>query len=97
MEGFYIAIAIVVAAYLIADGLKNFGNPSSTSMMDMLDGEDGHELVKESEVHHVLGISKEDAHHLLQDHPEIPHIRINQTVYYPKEALRNWVTSIGDY
>lgn len=41
-----------------------------------------------------MGISKEDAKVLIQEYPDIPHILINDKVYYPKEKLRKWLTNL---
>lgn len=95
MEGFYIAVAIVVGAYLISEGLKNFGHPESKSVIDKLNEEGDHELIKETDVHHFMGISKEDAKNLVEEHPEIPHITINRTIYYPRAGLKKWLEEIG--
>ena len=95
MEGFYLAIAIVVGAYLISEGMKNFGQPGSKSLIDQLNEEGDHELIKETDVHHFMGIAKDDARNLIQDHPDIPHIVINQTVYYPRAGLKKWLEGIG--
>src|SRR5699024_11747429 len=58
---------------------------------DFFDEDDEHELIKESEVHYFMGISKEDAKHLIKDHPDIPHIKIKDNVYYPQGKLREWM------
>ncbi|MDQ0258096.1 hypothetical protein J2S74_005561 [Evansella vedderi] len=93
MDNIWLAMAIVVAAYLIGDGLKNFKNPNSKNILDTLDYD--HELINENEVHHFLGISKEDTKSLISEHPNIPHIIINNKVYYPKVKLREWLMKIG--
>lgn len=92
-----IAISIAVAGYFIGDGLKNFNNPNAKSLMDSLEDEDDeHELIRESDVHYFMGISKEDAKSLIQDHSDVPHIIINSKVYYPKAKLRKWLLNIGE-
>ncbi|RKL65402.1 DNA-binding protein [Salipaludibacillus neizhouensis] len=91
LDFFWLAIAIAAAGYFIGDGLKNINNPNAKSIIDSLDDDDEHELMKESEVHHFMGISKEDANSLIKDHSDIPHIIINNNVYYPKSKLRKWL------
>jgi len=91
-----IAISIAVAGYFIGDGLKNFNNPNAKSLMDSLDDDDEHELIRESDVHYFMGISKEDAKSLIQDHSDVPHIIINSKVYYPKAKLRKWLLNLGE-
>jgi hypothetical protein len=96
MDWMWIAIAVVGAAYFIGEGLKNFNNPGGKSLLESLDEDDSHELLKESEIHYFMGIDKEDAKVLLRDHPEVPHIIINGKTYYPKHKLRQWLLKIGE-
>ncbi|WP_110926712.1 DNA-binding protein [Bacillus massiliglaciei] len=93
---FILAIGIGAAGYFIGDGLKNFKNPNAKGLMDSLEDDDEHELIKESNVHYFMGISKEDAKSLIQEHADIPHIMINGKVYYPKAKLRKWLLSLGE-
>ena len=93
MEWFVLAIGIAVAGYFIGDGLKN---PNAKSLIDSLEEEDDHELIKESDVHYFMGISKEDAKSLIQEHPDVPHIIINSKVYFPKAKLRKWLFTLGE-
>jgi hypothetical protein len=93
---FWIAVGISVAGYFIGDGLKNFKNPNTKSLIDSLDEDDEHELIKENDVHYFMGISKEDAEFLIQEHTNIPHIIINSKVYYPKAKLRKWLLNLGE-
>ncbi|WP_216831408.1 DNA-binding protein [Alkalihalobacterium elongatum] len=95
MDYIWLAMGIAIAGYLIGDGLKNFKNPNSKNILESLDEDDEHELIKESNVHHFIGISKEDAKNLLNEHPNIPHIIINNNVYYPKAKLREWLMKLG--
>lgn len=41
-----------------------------------------------------MGISKEDAKSLIQEHSDIPHLVINSQVYYPKGKLRKWLLDV---
>ena len=95
LDFFWIGLGIAAAGYFIGNGLKNFKNPDpQESISELLDDE--HELIKEKDLHYFIGISKEDTKSLIQDHPDIPHIIINNQVYYPKGKLKKWLTNIGD-
>ncbi|WP_088102067.1 DNA-binding protein [Halalkalibacter urbisdiaboli] len=94
MDFILLAIGIAAAGYFIGDGLKNFNNPSPNNVMSYLAEDDDHELIKQNEVHYFMGVSKEDAAKLIEEHPSIPHIIINGTVYYPKVKLREWLLKI---
>ncbi len=95
MDYIWLAAGIAIAGYLIGDGLKNFKNPNSKNILESLDESDDHVLIKENEVHHFIGISKEDVKNMIHEHPDIPHIIINNKVYYPKAKLREWLMKIG--
>ena len=88
----WLAIGLAMFGYFIGDGLKNFKNPSA---LGLFDDEDEHELVKANEVHHFVGVSKEDAKKLIEEHPDIPHIKLNGQIYYPKAKLREWLMKLG--
>lgn len=90
----WLAAGIAVAGYFIGDGLKNFKNPDAKNFIDSLDEDDDHELIKENDVHYFMGISKEDAKSLIQEHSDIPHIVINSQVYYPKRKFRKWLLDV---
>lgn len=93
----WIALGIAAAGYFIGNGLKNFKNPDAKNgLSEIFADDDEHELIKENDVHYFMGISKEDAKVLLQEYPNIPHILINDKVYYPKEKLRKWLTNLGE-
>ena len=92
----FVAVGIAVAGYSIGDGLKNFKNPSAKNLIDSLIEEDEHELIKENDVHNFMGISREDAKSLIQEHSDIPHIIICDKVYYPKDKLRKWLLNLGE-
>lgn len=90
-----IALGIAAAGYFIGDGLKNFKNPSAKNVFSQLEESDDQKLIKERNVHHYMGISKEDATVLLQEHSDIPHIKLNGKIYFPKSQLRDWLLKIG--
>lgn len=87
-----IAIGIAVAGYFIGEGLRNFKNPKYS--LNLLEN-DEHELIKESDVHFFIGISKQEAKSLVQEHPDIPHVMINGKMYFPKAKLRKWLMNLG--
>ncbi|MDV2683617.1 DNA-binding protein [Alkalihalophilus lindianensis] len=91
----FIGAGIAAAGYFIGEGLKNFKNPNSSNIFDSLNEEE-EQLIKENEIHHYIGISIEDAKHLIKEHPNIPHLLINNTVYYPKAKVRAWLKKVGD-
>ncbi|QQK77442.1 DNA-binding protein [Salicibibacter cibarius] len=83
--------------FLIGDGLKNFKNPNGHDYnFDDMSNATLPELIKEKQVHHYIGLSKEDAKSLIQEYPDIPHIIINEQVYYPSSKLREWIQNIGE-
>ncbi|WP_405099370.1 helix-turn-helix domain-containing protein [Oceanobacillus sp. FSL H7-0719] len=91
----WLALGIAAAGFFIGNGLKNFKNPNAKSFSEIFDDEEP-ELITENDVHDIIGISKEDAKHLIKEHPDIPHIKINNRVYYPRAKLRKWVENIGN-
>lgn len=92
----WLGLGIAAFGYFIGDGLKNFKNPSSKNFFDELDEDDGHQLISENDVHYFMGITRADAQQLIEEYPDVPHIKINHTVYYPKEALRKWLLQLND-
>ncbi|WP_099363854.1 DNA-binding protein [Fredinandcohnia onubensis] len=92
----FLAIGIAVAGYFIGDGLKNFKNPEAKGVMEKLEEDDLYELIKEKDIAYHIGVSKEDAKQLIKEHPDIPHIVLNGTVYYPKSKLKQWLSNLGE-
>lgn len=95
LDFFWLAVGISVFGYFIGDGLKNCKNPSAPNVIDMLDEDDDHQLIKENDLHWFIGVTKEDARKLIEEHPDVPHIRLNGNIYYPREKLRQWLLKIG--
>ena len=91
MDFIWLAIGIAVAGYCIGDRLKNFKNPSAKTMMDYLEDDDDHELIKEKDLHYFIGISKENTKALIEKYPDIPSIELNGTLYFSKIKLREWM------
>jgi hypothetical protein len=95
LDFLFLAVGIIIGGYYIGDGLKNFRNPSSKSLLDDVFNEPEEEkLIKQSEIHHFIGITEEDAKVLLKEHPKIPHIYINNNLYFPKAKLRKWLANL---
>ncbi|MFS0864790.1 DNA-binding protein [Fredinandcohnia sp. 179-A 10B2 NHS] len=92
----FLGIGIALAGYFIGDGMKNFNNPQAKGVLEHLEEDDLDELIKEKDIHYYIGVSKEDAKQLVSEHPDIPHIVLNGTVYYPKTKLRKWLLDLGD-
>lgn len=96
IDFFWLALGLAAFGYFIGDGLKNFKNPVGKNLVDSFKEEDEHELIKESDVHQFMGISREDAEKLVEEHPDIPHLKLNGQIYYPKAKLRKWLMEIGE-
>ncbi|MFD1851731.1 DNA-binding protein [Oceanobacillus bengalensis] len=94
LDFFWIALGLAAFGYFIGDGLKNFNNPDAKGLLE--DEDDRYELLKEGEVHWFIGVSKEDAKRLIEEYPDIPHIKLNGKNYYPKAKLREWLLKIGE-
>lgn len=91
-----LAIGIAAAGFFIGEGLKNFKNPTSKKMFQHLDEGNNQTLIKEDIVHNFIGVSRQDAKALIQEHSDVPHIVLNGHVYYPKSKLIEWVNRIGE-
>ncbi|TSB47284.1 DNA-binding protein [Alkalicoccobacillus porphyridii] len=88
---------VAIGGYFIGDGLKNFKNPSASSNhTEELEDWGQPKLIKQKDVHHHLGISKEDAHSLIKDYPTIPHLTINDQIYYPTKKLKKWANTLSE-
>lgn len=92
----WIGLGLAAFGYFIGEGLKNFKNPAAKSLIDSLDEDDEHELINKNDIHHFIGVSKDDAKKLIEEHPDIPHLKLNENIYYPKSKLRKWLMEIGD-
>lgn len=91
MDMIWIGLGIAIAGYCIGEGLRAFGKNDVKEGWDIFNNNDSHELLKENEVHYFLNISKEDARHLIDEYPSIPHMKINGNIYYSKEKLKEWI------
>ena len=89
-----IGIGLAVAGFFLCEGFfRNLKNPVSKTEFEL---EDEQELIKASELHHYLGITKADVKELMKTHSDIPHITINGKKYYAKEKVREWLLNISD-
>jgi hypothetical protein len=76
--------------------LKNFKNPTAKNVFERFGEDDDQKLIKASDIHHYIGVSKEDAKRLIEEHSDIPHIMLNGKVYYQKTKLREWLSKVGE-
>ena len=91
-----IGVGIALCGYFVGEGLKNFRNPSASSdYYDSMEDWGQPKLIKQSEVHYHLGIKKEDAKSLVQDYPSVPHVKINNQIYYPTKKLKQWAETLS--
>jgi len=95
LELMWIAFGLVGAAYFIGEGLKNFRHPNENSLTSIFEENDDHELINEKDLHHFIGTSKDDAKALLKEYPNVPHFKLNGSIYFPKKQLREWLLKIG--
>ncbi|SHN30553.1 DNA-binding protein [Gracilibacillus kekensis] len=92
MNVIILALGIATAGYFIGRGLENFQNPDSSNSLTHVFDEEDELLIKEKEVHHYIGISKEDAQTLLSEYSNVPHIRLNGNIYFNKSQLKEWLS-----
>ncbi|MCY8010826.1 DNA-binding protein [Bacillus haynesii] len=90
MNLFWIGLGLAALGYFIGDGLKNFKNPKGSYSGNPY-------LIKESDLHYYLGLSKEETKEMLRNYPEIPKIELKGTTYYPYQHLMEWMLSADLY
>lgn len=91
----WVGLGLAAAGYFIGEGLKNFGNSDSKSLVDSLMHEEDETFIKEKDLHYVLGLSKDDAKQLIQDYPDVPHIKVNGNLYFQRTQLLEWMSNIS--
>lgn len=104
IDTFWIAFGMIGAAYFIGKGLKNFKNPdpitshnnSDFTELDNTNFWGAPELIREDKVSSYIGISKDDAKSLVKDCPDVPHVIINNQVYFPANKLKKWINEISE-
>ncbi|OXS78330.1 hypothetical protein [Domibacillus enclensis] len=89
----FLGIGIAVAGYFIGDGLKNWKHPSEKNFFDHFKTKDQPELIEAGEVHRFIGTQKGDIKAFLEEHPDIPSIKINRKIYFSRSRLREWLAA----
>lgn len=96
MDYIILALGIAAAGYFIGKGLENFQHPEPGNTIDsFLDDDDDEILIPEKDIHYVIGVTKKDSEVLLQEYPEIPHIKLNGNVYYHKQEIKEWMKNLN--
>jgi len=95
LDFFWLGLGLAAFGYFIGKGLQNFKNPMTPDLFDLSDDEE-HKLIKEKDLYWFIGVSKEDAKKLNEEHPDVPHITLNGQTYYPRKKLKKWLLEIGD-
>ncbi|MFE8700779.1 DNA-binding protein [Cytobacillus sp. FJAT-54145] len=83
---FWIGAGLAALGYFIGDGLKNFKNPKASSS-------EYPTLIKESDLHHYLGLKKDEVDELLSKYPDAPKVELRGTRYYPYQPFLEWMSS----
>src|SRR5699024_3854763 len=97
LDFFWLGLGLAVAGYFIGDGLKYFKSNKRKSMVDHYSNwYFTNELIKEKDIHHFLGMDKQDAKKLVEQYPDIPHLNLNGNIYFPQEKLRQWLHEKSD-
>ncbi|MGE7919028.1 DNA-binding protein [Viridibacillus sp. NPDC093762] len=87
----WLGCCILLAGYLIGNGLKNFGNPNAKSLLDILNDEEEFELVAAKELHVFLNVPKEATSNFISEHPEVPYIEMNGHIFFQKKKISEWL------
>lgn len=95
MDFFYLSIAIALFGFFIGDGIKNFNKPESKNFLDSLMEDENTELIPKREVHHYIGIKREDVDALIEKYPHIPYIKLNDSVYFHRKKLMKWLENMN--
>jgi len=90
-----IGIGLAVAVYFLCEGLNNITNPVSKNEFEQVDVVDEQELIKASELHYYLGVSKAEAEVFMKAHSNLPQICINGEAYYLKTKLSEWLLKMN--
>ena len=96
MDYVWIALGIAIGGFFIGNGLKKINYHYSKNYIEYMDEEEEHELIKESEVHRFIGVTKKEAKLLLHGQPDLPQINLNGRVYFVKRKLRDWIINLGN-
>ncbi|MGD6831128.1 DNA-binding protein [Sutcliffiella halmapala] len=82
---FWIGIGLAALGYFIGDGLKNFKNQKNAPSYPT--------LIKKSDLHLYLNLTKNEVEDLLSKHPHAPKIELNGTTYFPYQQFMEWLAS----
>lgn len=82
---FWFAIGLAALGYFIGDGLKNMHAGTKDSGYRT--------LIKESDLHYYVNLSREELEELIEKHPGAPKIELKGTTYYPYQQFMNWLSS----
>ena len=92
MDGlFWIGIGLAAFGYFIGDGLRHF--KGSAHPLDSLYENDEPLMIKKKDLHHYIGIHKDDIDAFIAKYPSIPHVDLNGHTYYPYNKLIEWLES----
>ncbi|WP_088361968.1 DNA-binding protein [Bacillus cereus] len=91
MDLFWVGIGLLFLGYFIGEGLKNFKNPDSS---DTFMGAGNKKLIREEDLHSVLGISKADMKEMLEKYPDLPKIELKNVNYYQYGKVMEWLKEI---
>ncbi|WP_407272805.1 DNA-binding protein [Radiobacillus sp. PE A8.2] len=88
---FWFAIGLAAMGYFIGEGLKNFGNADSKSLLNFDVDDNEPWLIKEKDLHWNIDIDKADIPAFLEKYPDIPMVELNGQRYFPKKQLMEWL------
>ena len=83
----FLGLGFAIFGYFVGDGLKHFGKGDASDQSV----KGNYKLIRQEDIHFVLGISREDAEKLIEEHPEIPHIKINNKIYFSRSEITEWL------
>jgi hypothetical protein len=89
-------IGLAVAVYFLCEGLGNTIKPGSNNEFGQIDEVEQEELIKASELHYYLGVSRVEAEEFMKAHSNLPRICINGKAYYSKTKLREWLLNMSN-
>ncbi|MCR6105051.1 DNA-binding protein [Salipaludibacillus agaradhaerens] len=96
MDAIILALGIAGAGYFIGSGLENFKSEQPGKGSSQFFEDESEQLIKDTDLHHYTGLSKEDARSLINAYPDVPHMKINGNVYYHKKNLDDWLMTLSD-
>lgn len=88
-ESITLGVFFICFVLLVAVGSMRFDNPEPKRLLKTEEDLEG--LIKETDVWKYIGVTEEDSKKLLEEYPDIPHITLNNNVYFHKSKLREWL------